>query len=157
MTTDQLRNAIFLVTGSDLIAEQKDRPLAYYLKNHIDRYGGQEKSKCGIVVSDLWYLANEPVQGHPTISVGGPAVNKLSRQYWHRLPVALAVDNVFVIQEDVTGQDLRAAIWGMDHETTREAVQTFYQKGYLRILLEAAWEEPLQEHKQAGDAEEDEA
>ncbi|NIA22317.1 MAG: hypothetical protein GWP05_10230, partial [Anaerolineaceae bacterium] len=59
MTTDPLRNAIFLVTGSDLIAEQKDRPLAYYLKNHIDRYGGQEQSRCGIVVSDLWYMANE--------------------------------------------------------------------------------------------------
>ncbi len=148
MPNDPLRSAIFLVTGSDLVAEQKDRPLAYFLKTHVDRYGGQEKSRCGIVVSDLWYLANEQVQSYPTISVGGPAVNNLSRQYWHRLPVALAVDNVFVIQEDVTGEDLRAAVWGMDFETTREAVQTFYQKGYLRILLEAAWGEPLQEHDQ---------
>jgi len=150
MTTDPLRNAIFLVTGSDLVAEQKDRPLAYFLKTHVDRYGGQEKSRCGIVVSDLWYLANDSVKTYPTISVGGPAVNNLSRQYWHRLPVALAVDNVFVIQEDVTGEDLRAAVWGMDFETTREAVQTFYQKGYLRILLEAAWGGPLQEHEQEG-------
>jgi len=34
----------------------------------------------------------------------------------------------------------------MDHETTREAVQTFYAKGYLKRMLEAAWGETLEEH-----------
>jgi hypothetical protein len=145
MPTDPLEHAVFLVTGSNLVAEQKDRPLAYFLKAQVDRYGGDDPGRRGIVVGDLWYEANEVMHNYPTIAVGGPAVNAVSRRYWHRLPVALAVDNVFVIQADVTGGDLRASVWGMDHETTREAVQTFYEKGHLRKFLESAWNQPLDE------------
>jgi hypothetical protein len=141
---DGLRNAIFLVTGSNLTAEQKDRPLAYAIKRHIDRYGGPEETKCGIVVSDLWYTNTDDVGDYPVISVGGPGVNALSQRFWNHVPVALAVDNVFMIQMDVTLDDLRAAVWGMDHQTTREAVQTFFLKGYLRRFLEAAWGETLE-------------
>jgi hypothetical protein len=145
MTDEALRNVIFVVTGSNLVAEQKDRPLAYFLKTQIDRYGGADPSRCGVVVGDHWYMSTREVQECPTISVGGPGVNTLSQHFWHRLPVALAVDNVFVIQADIAGQDLRASVWGMNHETTREAVQTFQQKGYLRHFLEAAWGETLEE------------
>lgn len=144
MADSGLRNAVFLVTGSGLVAEQKDRPLAYMLKTRIDRYGGAEPTKCGVVVSDLWYTATEDVKEYPVISVGGPGVNALSQRFWRRLPIALAVDNVFVIQMDVSLEDLRASVWGMDHETTREAVQTFYEKGYLRRFLEGAWGEELE-------------
>ena len=144
MTDEALRHAVFLVTGSNLIGEQKDRPLAYFLKAQIDRYGGDDPGKCGIVVSDLWYAAADEVRDCPVISVGGPGVNMLSQQFWDDLPVALAVDNVMVIQMDVALEDLRAGVWGMDHESTREAVQTLYEKGYLRRFLEAAWDEKLQ-------------
>jgi hypothetical protein len=142
-----MRNAIFVVSGSNLIAEQKDRPLAYFLKSHIDRYGGSDPTRCGIVVSDLWYMATKDIQDCPVISVGGPGVNTLSQHFWHRLPVALAVDNVLIIQADVSFDDLRASVWGTNHETTREAIQTFYEKGYLRQFLEAAWGENLEEHE----------
>jgi len=139
-----MRNAIFVVTGSNLTAEQKDRPLAYFLKSHIDRYGGPDQSKCAVVVSDLWYFKTEEVHKYPTISVGAPGVNTLSRHLWSALPMAMAVDNVFAIQLDVSFKDLRVSIWGMDHETTKEAVQTFFEKGYLRHFLEAAWGEELE-------------
>jgi hypothetical protein len=142
---DALANVIFIVTGSNLTAEQKDRPLAYFLKTHIDRYGGEDPTRCGLVVSDHWYMNTKEVQDCATISVGGPAVNALSQHFWHRLPMALAVDNVFVIQADMTFEDLRASIWGMSHETTREAIQTFHLKGYLRRFLEAAWGEAIEE------------
>lgn len=145
MAIDPLRNAIFLVTGSNLTAEQKDRPLAYFLKTQVDRYGGDEPSKCGIVVSDLWYMDSEEVRSSPVISVGGPGVNLLSQHFRHRVPIALAVDNVLVIQLDVEFDDMRSAVWGLDHDSTREAVQTFYEKGYLRRFLEAAWGETLKE------------
>jgi len=145
MAQDPLEKAIFLVTGSNLTAEQKDRPLAYFLKSHIDRYGGADAAKCGIVVSDLWYLEEDGIDDCPVISVGGPGVNSLSQHFWRQLPIGLAVDNVLVIQLDITFEDLRASIWGMDHESTREAIQTFYEKGYLRRFLEAAWDETLEE------------
>ncbi len=144
MSDEQLKSAIFLVTGSNVTAEQKDRPLAYHLKAQIDRYGGADAARCGVVVSDRWYMETPEVQESPVISVGGPGVNNLSQHLWHRLPIALAVDNVFVIQADVAGEDLRASVWGMDHATTREAVETFFLKGYLRRFLEAAWGESLE-------------
>jgi len=144
MAPDPLRNVVFVVTGSNLTAEQKDRPLAYFLKTQIDRYGGEDESKCAVVVSDLWYAATAEARKRATISVGGPGVNNLSRELWPSLPTALAVDNVFAIQMDVSMSDLRASIWGMDHETTKEAVQTFFEKGYLRRFLEAVWGEELE-------------
>ena len=143
MEPNPYEGAIFIVTGTNLTAEQKDRPLAYALKKHIDRYGGSDPARCGVVVSDLWYLDTASVQDSPVISVGGPGVNQVSQQFWHQLPLALAVDNVMVIQADVTWDDLRTAVWGMDHETTVEAVETFFQKGYLRRMLEASWGETL--------------
>ena len=73
MANGALRNAIFIVTGSNLTAEQKDRPLAYYLKTHIDHYGGDDQSKCGIVVSDPWYAGDAQAKKQPTISIGGRA------------------------------------------------------------------------------------
>ena len=144
MSEAQLKSAIFLVTGSNLTAEQKDRPLAYRLKTQIDRYGGADAARCGVVVSDRWFMETAEVQESPVIAVGGPGVNNLSQHFWHRLPIALAVDNVFIIQTDVTCEDLRASVWGMDHGTTREAVETFFLKGYLRRFLEAAWGETLE-------------
>jgi len=144
MADDPLGKAIFLVTGSNLTAEQKDRPLAYFLKSRIDRYGGPDPAKCGIVVSDLWYLGEEGIDDCPVVSVGGPGVNSLSQHLWREVPVALAVDNVLMIQLDVTFEDMRASVWGMDHDSTREAVETFYAKGYLRRFLEAAWSETLE-------------
>lgn len=144
MSVDPLRNAIFLVTGTNLTAEQKDRPLAYFLKQQIDRYGGSDPSRCGVVVSDLWYVKTPEVQDYAVISVGGPGVNSLSQKLWNDLPVALAIDNVLLVQMDMSLQDLRASIWGMDHEMTREAVQTFFQKAYLRRFLEGVWGETLE-------------
>ncbi len=148
MTTDPLRNAVFIVTGTNLTAEQKDRPLAYFLKQQVDRYGGTDPTRCGVVISDLWYMSATELHKYPVISVGGPGVNSLSHELWNELPVALAIDNVLLLQMDITLHDLRASVWGMDHDMTREAVQTFIQKSYLRHFLEGAWGETLEPDEQ---------
>lgn len=151
MAQNLFHQAVFIVTGSGLVAEQRDRPLAYFLKSQIDRYGGPDRLRCGVVVSDRWYLATPAVHDYPTISVGGPGVNLLSRKLGDELPTAMSVENVFVIQMDLTFEDLRVSVWGTDHETTREAVQTLYEKGYLRRYLEAIWGEPVERFEDDSD------
>ncbi len=54
-----------------------------------------------------------------------------------KLKVAYVRDERLMVQLDPEFVDLRACIWGMDHETTVEAVQIFterYMDGYLRAV-----------------------
>jgi len=135
MPDEAADNMVFVVTGASLRAETMDRPLAYRVKLAVDeRLKDAEDWQCA-VISDIWYLNNEPFARQPTISVGGPGVNALSAFLYERLPNALAVDNVLVIQMDPTLKDRRCAVWGMDHDMTVEAVDTFLQKGYLDRFL----------------------
>ncbi len=113
-----------------------DRPLAYRVKLAVDEQIKDLESWQAVVISDIWYLNNEPLSHQPTISIGGPGVNALSAYLYERLPNALAVDNVLVIQMDPALNDKRCAVWGMNHEMTVEAVDTFLEKGYLSRFLE---------------------
>ena len=130
---------ILIVTGSIPRAEQMDRPLAYYLRDRVAQRAGRDPRRQAIVVSDLWYLRHGEIHENPTVSVGGPGVNALSAALYRKLPVAMAVEGGFLIQMDVEFNDLRAAVWGMDHDTTRVAVATFAQDRFLGRYLEAAW------------------
>lgn len=130
---------VLLVTGSVPRAEAMDRPLAYYLKAEIDRRGGRDPRRRALVLSDFWYLQNDQLHGQPTIAVGGPGVNALSAAFYRRLPVALSVEGVLVIQVDPAFEDLRAAVWGMDHDQTKVALATFVQDRFLGRFLAAAW------------------
>ena len=104
---------LLIVTGSTLRAEEMDRPLAYYLKQQIDRIAaesGADRWKV-VVIADVRWLHDEPLQTCPTISIGGPGVNSVAHQLLEDLPVVLAVDEQFVIQfqtepeEEETGPD----------------------------------------------------
>lgn len=114
-----------------------DRPLAYRIKaavNERTANGDWQDWQCA-VISDIWYLNHDRFNHLPTISVGGPGVNALSAHLYERLPSALAIDNVLVIQIDLTFEDRRCAVWGMDHDATVEAVETFLDRGYLDRFL----------------------
>jgi hypothetical protein len=112
-----------------------DRPLAYRVRDQAMRkMRGVVEFDC-VVFSDVWYLNCDELRERPVISIGGPGVNHLSGYLMDRLPVALMVEHVFQIQMDVTLQDRRCAVWGMDHETTVEAVDTFIEKGHLDRFL----------------------
>jgi hypothetical protein len=130
-------NTVFVVTGASLRAESMDRPLAYRVKAAIDEHiddDGLDDWEC-VVISDVWYLNHDRFAGLPTISIGGPGVNALSAYLYERLPSTLAIDNVLIIQMDLTFEDKRCAVWGMDNEATVEAVDTFLEKGYLDRFL----------------------
>jgi len=131
---------ILVVTGSVPRAEMMDRPLAYYLKDRIDDCGGSDPRRKAVVLSDIWYLQNEAVHEHPVISLGGPGVNALSAALYRTLPPALAIEDVLLIQMDVTFEDRRACVWGMDHDRTKIAVATFAQHRFLGAYLDAMWQ-----------------
>ncbi|MBN1492456.1 MAG: hypothetical protein JXA69_21265 [Phycisphaerae bacterium] len=135
MTDYDLDKMILVVVGTTIRAEDMDRPLANQLAATLrERLPADSAWQC-MVVSDIYYINNEEFQPCPTISIGGPGVNHLSRILFHELPPALAVDGVLLIQMDMGMKDHRACIWGMDHDTTVEALETFLEKGYLDHYL----------------------
>jgi len=139
--SENMRKKILVVTGSTLRAEECDRPLAYRVKGRIDELCGGDTRKHAIVMSDIWYLNNKVLQSLPVISVGGPSVNAVSALLFQKhLPYALAVDNTFIIQMDVSFKDCRAAIWGTNHETTEEAVEIFLKEDYIGRFVRAMWQ-----------------
>jgi hypothetical protein len=82
---------VLIVTGSTLRAEELDRPLAYYLKQQVERLvairtaGGDDNEPTQVlVVADFRWMSDEPLQQMPTISVGGPGVNALAFRFSDR-------------------------------------------------------------------------
>jgi hypothetical protein len=138
METDVRPNTLFIVTGACLRAERLDRPLAARVRAAAElRLRSRLLEEPDVVLlSDVWYLNSRELHQVPTISVGGPGVNHVAAVWQRRLPYALLVENVFQIQMDVAAKDTRCSIWGMDHETTTEAVETFLTRGHLDRFLE---------------------
>ncbi|MCP4248859.1 MAG: hypothetical protein GY778_17580 [bacterium] len=128
-------NALLVVAGSCLRAEKLDRPLAYRIRDEAQRRMVAVAAFECVVLGDVWYLNSKDLHRRPVISVGGPGVNHLSGYLFERLPVALMVEHVLQIQMDVALEDHRCSVWGMDHETTVEAVDTFIAKGHLDRFL----------------------
>ena len=137
--SDLAENGLLIVTGSTLRAEQCDRPLAYRLMDTVHREAERLQISFSVVVlSDLWYLNAEALQFLPAISLGGPEVNALAAQLYRKLGRALVVDNTLMIQMDLELEDPRASVWGVHKHLTRDALEIFIQKGYLRRFLTAA-------------------
>lgn len=139
--TDRL---IAIVTGIQLTAELGDRPLAYRVEREVrDRLAaalgkaphGEPPRLAAAVVSDVFYLNDEHIQGRPTISIGGPGMNAVSAMLVEQLPTALAIEDTLLIQMDLEMDDTRCAVWGMNHLDTVRAVETFVAKGYLDTFV----------------------
>ncbi len=129
-------NLIVIVTGSTLRAEQCDRPLAYRLQREIRRRMGKESFLQPVVVSDIWYLNSDALQQLPTISIGGPGINAVSQFFFPKLPTALGIDGLLLIQMDVALEDHRCCVWGMDRRKTVQALKVFAECGYLDQFLQ---------------------
>jgi hypothetical protein len=132
----QRAGLLLLVTGTSLRAEEADRPLAYYLKQHVEA-GLQSRASSQLrvcVVADVRWLHEEALQVLPTISLGGPGVNLLAKHWLEELPLCMAVDERFCIQMDPDLEEARASIWGMDNPDTQIAVSLFVQRYLPRFL-----------------------
>ena len=107
-----------------------------------------------MVVTDMWMINQEMAELFPGIAVGGPGVNAFTAQIYEELPVAFTRDEHVFIQMSVeTGK--RAALWGMDQEATREAVERFVKDGLLERFLDLIWKRRQLWRRPAGLAEAD--
>lgn len=141
---------IWIVTGVQLKAELGDRPLAYRIERELrDRLTallgasepGEPPRLSPVVVSDVYYLNSADAQKGPTISIGGPGSNALSASLFEQLPTAVTIEHTLVVQMDLAMDDLRCAVWGMNHLDTVRAVDTFVAKGYLDTFAEGVVEQ----------------
>ncbi len=139
MADDPPPRLLLIVTGSTLRAEELDRPLAYYLQQQVERAAvGLDVPFRAVVVADIRWMNDEPLQALPTISVGGPGVNELAHNWFEEVPFSLAVEDRYCIQMDPDLSDPRASIWGMDNATTQIAVSVFVERFLPRFLETAA-------------------
>jgi len=140
---------IWIVTGVQLRAELGDRPLAYRVEREVrERLAtllgkaaeGAPPQLSPVVVSDVYYLNHDDAQTAPTISIGGPGVNAVSAALYDKLPTPLAIENTLVVQMDLEMNDLRCAVWGMNHLDTVRAVDALIAKGYLDTFVKGVVE-----------------
>jgi hypothetical protein len=134
-----LNQTVIIVVGSSVPQEVADRPLAYRLKDAIDKFGAGAEWKNAIVVSDMAYESDAVIQGCPAISIGGIAANILSARLVNVLPTALTAQKKSFVQLDITYRDRRVLLWGTDPAATEAAVDLFMNKGYLEKYLKRIW------------------
>ena len=130
---------VVLVTGSSLTAEERDRPLAYLLKAEIDRRGAGHAYRRAVVVADVWHLENRAFHLNPTIAIGGPGANGVTREFSAFLPTVYNRDEQVFVQADFEGELKRAALWGANAACTAAAVEVFITEGQLEDLLGRIW------------------
>ena len=139
MAEDSPPRPLLIVTGSTLRAEELDRPLAYYLKQKVERAAaGLDVGFRVLVIADFRWINEERLQTLPTVSVGGPGVNALAQGWFEEVPFSLAVDEQYYIQMDPDLAEPRASVWGMDNATTQIAVSVFVDRFLPRFLDHAA-------------------
>ena len=130
---------VIIVTGSEIRAEERDRPTAYRLKEEIDRRSDGQPFRRAVVVGDAWFLDHRVFHLNPSIAVGGPGVNRLTAELSQQVPVVWTQDQRSYVQVDFENPAKRAALWGVDAEATMLAVQTFVSRGFLDDLLRRIW------------------
>ena len=136
-----VQQTILIVVGSEIRPEEKDRPIAYKLKQQIEKspkYGKLPFRKC-IVISDSLFENDKIIQICPTICIGGPGVNAVSARLFEKLPVYYRKEECFYIQYDKNIQNNRVSLWGMDQATTEESVDYFISTGLLEEYLSKVW------------------
>ena len=132
----EIGSTVLLVVGYGILPEEEDRPIAYDLKRMINTRG--QGTRSAVVVTDMWTLNQEMADLFPAIAIGGPGVNAFTAHIYEELPVAFTREQQLFIQMH-PDHGKRAAIWGMDHQATREAVEVFVKDGFLDRFLDLIW------------------
>lgn len=130
---------ILLVMGSSAAAREKDYPLGLWLRDEIDRRGGGLPYRRALLVGDARYAQSAALQGHPTIAIGGPGSNGIVQQLSTELPVVWMQEDRSFVQMALDEGRRQAAVWGLDADGTKGAVEAFVAQGMLDDLLERIW------------------
>ncbi len=131
-----------VVVGAHPRGEMRDRPLAMRLLQVIRHW---QREHCEdpssrlrpIVLTDLWYLNDKALLLQPTISIGDPTANAATAYYATRLPKAYVVDGQLQVLADLQFLDPSVAMWGVDANATRGALDWFIVRA-LPAFLENA-------------------
>jgi hypothetical protein len=130
---------ILIVTGGGISAEERDRPLAYWLKNEIDRRGSGHRFRRAVVVSDAWYVENRVFHLNPAVMIGGPGVNLGAREFAEKLPIVVAEGEQAFVQSGDVHEVPKVCLWGIDASGTARAVRIFVERELLSGLLDRIW------------------
>ncbi|MEM7681197.1 MAG: hypothetical protein AAF288_04490 [Planctomycetota bacterium] len=143
-SSPNLDGCLLIVVGSDLDAERFDRRLAYALQKRIEAWRAEHAEVLDVAIepvvcTDLWYLTRESAHRRPSVCLGSPEVNVLSRRLASRLPEEVQQDTdeprvLLQVDEDFT--DLRVCLWGSDGELTAKGLDIFCER-YLDDFLRA--------------------
>jgi hypothetical protein len=134
-----IQTTLLIVVGHGILPEEEDRPIAYDLKRAVQERSGGKEDRLAVVLTDAWMLNNEMAELFPAIAVGGPSVNAFTAQLYNRLTITCAREQQWFIQMDEEGGEKRAAVWGMETNLTREAIEEFIREGYLDRFLAIVW------------------
>lgn len=130
---------IVLVTGGSAATLQKDRPLAEWVAEEINRRGGGIAYHRAVVLQDDRYVTSPAMHHNPTIAIGGPGVNQVAQHLSQVLPMAWSREERSFVQMAPGQQGRQAVLWGMDATATRDAVEAFVKEGLLDDLLQRVW------------------
>ena len=130
---------VLIVTGTEIPAEMNDRPIAYRLKEEIDRRGTGHSFRRAVVVSDHWYAENRIFHLCPTVAIGGPGVNRVAAALLNDLPMIVQRGDRVFVQGNWDGETKRACLWGADRDYTAEAVERFVKDGFCTQFLASVW------------------
>lgn len=144
---------MLIVTGSTIVAETRDRPLAYRLRERVLAWldareavenPAKQSGESGatgrlepVVCSDLWYLNARELAERPMIAIGEPGSNAATAVVSSRLPTAFVIEGSLRVHLDPEFIDLRAAIWGANAGATAAAIDLFAER-YMSEFLGAA-------------------
>lgn len=130
-------DTIILVTGCAIVAELLDRPIAEFLRDEIDKRGNLRTYQRGIIISDLWWFRDPSLHKQPAISVGGHAINHLTRELVkENLTWASYIENC----GQIALHPPRLAIWGETVSDTQAQVSQFIQDSCgLAAFLDLCW------------------
>src|SRR4051812_13397272 len=113
---------LLIVTGSTLRAEELYRPLAYCLEQRIEQPTAATAPNPGPfrvrVVADFRWIHEKKLQALPTISIGGPGVNALARDWLEVGPATPPVGQEDYNHNDPRPREGRAPPWGVGKSPT---------------------------------------
>jgi Predicted nucleotide-binding protein containing TIR-like domain len=72
------RRTVMIVVGDGLVSELLDRPVAGLLRDEINRLGGGDPFRSGIIMGHCRWSTEAWIHTNPTISIGAEASNKLT-------------------------------------------------------------------------------
>ncbi len=140
---------VVIPAGLNVCAELLDRPLAEQVRDGVDRRGDVRAGRRGIVVTDVWWWRDESLQRQPTIAVGGPSLNTVTKEIattleWpggfskvrvpvlHRGVVVVEPDRVAIWEESAAG--IAACVRGFLDAQLTDFLRRVWRSGPIRMV-----------------------